>query len=256
MMPYLSREIHLAECPSTNTYVRQLLDAGEELADLTLVYTDSQTAGRGQASNRWESAAGRNVAFSLLCRPESVPPARQFAISETIALAVVLGVTSCVRAGGAALPAPLEVKWPNDIYCGGRKLCGTLIECDLRGGRIARCIIGTGINVNQTEFLSDAPNPVSLKQLCGRDFSPETVLRSVCEAFCSLYGPLCGGGAEAIHAAYLSCLYRREGWHRYADRTGEFDARIEGVEPTGRLCLSLADGSRRDYEYKEVKFVL
>lgn len=248
--------IHLAECPSTNTHARQLLDAGEELPDLTLIYTDSQTAGRGQATNRWESEAGQNVAFSLVCHPAAVPPARQFVLSEAIALAVARGVGESVARQGGALPRPLEVKWPNDIYCGDRKLCGTLIECDLRGGRIANCIIGTGINVNQRVFRSDAPNPVSLWQLCGHGFSTEAVLGSVCEEFARLYGLIAQGGADDVHTAYLQLLYRREGFHHFADRAGEFSARIETVEPTGRLVLRLADGTRRDYEYKEVRYLL
>ena len=239
----VTRRIHLSSVDSTNNYVRRLLDAGEELPDLTLVDADEQTAGRGQRNNVWESEAGRNVQFSLVCHPSFLVAYEQFLLSEVIALAVAETV------GG-------EVKWPNDIYVGDRKISGTLIECDLGGQSIKTCIIGTGINVNQTVFRSDAPNPVSLCQLTHREYDREEILQAVVVRFASLYQLLQEGGADTLHHMYLQCLYRREGWHLYEDSKGHFEAEISNVEPTGHLLLRRRDGQVSRYEFKEVKFVI
>lgn len=239
----VARRLHLPKVDSTNSHVRRLLSEGEPLPELTLVDADEQTAGRGQRGNTWESEAGLNVQFSLVCHPSFLPASRQFVLSEAIALAVAETV------GG-------EVKWPNDIYVGDRKISGTLIECDLCGHTIETCIIGTGINVNQTEFRSNAPNPVSLSQLTGRQYDREQILMQVVERFGGLYAMLQQGDAELVHRLYHQRLYRREGLHRYADAGGEFLAEIADIEPTGHLLLRTDQGDLRRYEFKEVKFQL
>lgn len=61
----------------------------------------------------------------------------------------------------------VTVKWPNDVYYRDKKICGMLIEHSLQGARIKNTITGIGINVNQTTFVSNAPNPVSLAQITG-----------------------------------------------------------------------------------------
>lgn len=237
------RRIHLSSVDSTNSYMRRLLTQGEVLPELTLVDADEQTAGRGQTGNTWESEAGRNVQFSLVCHPHFLVASQQFALSEAIALAVAETV------GG-------EVKWPNDIYVGDCKISGTLIECDLSGSRIETCIIGTGINVNQTEFRSDAPNPVSLAQLTDREYDRDEILQAVVERFVALYELLREGGAETLHRMYRQQLYRREGWHLYEDSDGRFEAELCDVEPTGHLLLRRRDGLVNRYAFKEVKFLL
>ena len=148
----------LEQVDSTNSYVS--VHAGE-LDDMTMVIADTQTAGRGQRGNSWESEPGRNLTFTLLHRPEGIAPREQFAISEATALAIAdfLEETG-IRA---------KVKWPNDIYADDGKIAGILIELSLTGSAITDSRIGVGLNVNQREFRSDAPNPVSMANLLGAD---------------------------------------------------------------------------------------
>lgn len=263
----ISKIVHLEETPSTNSYARRMLEEGADVPEVTLVYADAQTAGRGQVGNSWECAAGENVAFSLICHPRFVRPAEQFVLSEAIALAVAESCRAALKESGieteereietakcGLADRDVTVKWPNDIYYGDRKLSGTLIECFLQGSELAHCVIGTGVNVNQTVFVSDAPNPVSLKQICGHDLDREALLRDICTRFVALYDRISKGEASAIHAEYLRHLYRCEGIHEYEDAEGRFRAHIAGVEPTGRLLLQRTDGTERRYEFKEVKF--
>ena len=244
MAERIRKRIHLSEVDSTNVEVRRRLEAGEPLPELTLVDADNQTQGRGQRGNSWESEAGQNLSFSLVCHPQWVKASEQFVLSQAIALAVAENVDGST------------VKWPNDIYIGDRKVSGTLIECDLRGSQIETCIIGTGVNVNQTEFRSDAPNPVSMAQVAGHTFDRETLLQAIVQRFVQYYEKIRNGQVDEVRQVYRQRLYRRTGFHRYADAQGEFLAEIADVERTGHLILRKEDGTLHRYEFKEVRFLI
>lgn len=204
----------------------------------------SQSAGRGQRGNSWEAEPGANITLSLMIRPDGLRAAGQFALSE----AVALGITDLLDGitGGAC------VKWPNDIYVGDRKICGILIENSLSGLTVARSVAGIGLNVNQTEFHSDAPNPVSLAQLTGRTFDIEALARDMIGKILRRTATL-----GTHHAAYLARLWRREGFHPYATPDGSrFDARISDVEPDGHLLLTGTDGQTRRFAFKEVAAII
>ena len=243
------KRIHRIEVSSTNTYLKELLTAGVELPELTLVDADFQTGGRGQQGNSWESEREKNLLFSLLCHPTFLPATNQFVLSQAIAVAVQRTLSEYTDG--------ITIKWPNDIYWNDQKICGTLIECNLMGNCIKDCIIGTGINVNQTEFKSDAPNPVSLAQITGLTFNRQTILDSVVQQFKELYEELKESGDEELKADYMQHLYRREGFYPFQEPNGEaFEAEIVDVEPMGHLVLRRRDGSLSKYEFKEIKYIL
>lgn len=252
--------IYIERTESTNDYLREQLNTpgAPPLPDLTLVYTAEQTKGRGQRGNGWESAYGKNALFSLLCHPgDAVRASQQFRISQCIALAVQEVLTGTLS---DALfdddEMPVRIKWPNDIYVNDSKICGILIECDLMGRSISNCIIGVGININQDAFVSDAPNPISLRQIIGKDQDITGIMYEVAMQFGKYYEMVLRGDADIVVSRYMNALYRRDGYHAYEDATGMFSAMIADVEPTGHLVLHLEDGSRRRYEFKEVKYVL
>ena len=154
--------IHLAETDSTNRHLQRLLQADAALADETVAIADFQTSGRGQIGNVWESEAGQNLTFSLLYKPQHLPANQPFRIAQIAALSVKKTLDKYVSG--------ITVKWPNDIYRRNLKICGMLIENTLSGGFITHSIIGIGLNINQTVFRSDAPNPVSLSQITGEKY--------------------------------------------------------------------------------------
>ena len=247
--------INLPTVDSTNLFVRSMLEEERTgmveseavLPGFTLVVADDQTRGRGQLGNSWETERGKNLTFSLLCHPDFLLASEQFLLSQCMAVAIREVLSQYVEG--------VEVKWPNDIYVGERKISGTLIECDLQGKCIANCIIGVGININQTEFRSDAPNPTSLRLLTGEEHDREAILTAIVHAFQQGYEALQRGGAEQVRQQYRAHLYRREGFHRYSDVRGEFLAEIADVEPTGHLRLRFENGSVVRYELKEVRFM-
>lgn len=242
------RWIRLAEVDSTNLWLQRHEDAGEDLC----VVADCQTAGRGQASNRWESEAGKNLTFSLLTHPVGITAAGQYVLSMAIAVAVREAVASVSSVGEA-----FTIKWPNDIYWKDCKMGGILIACSLQGQHIKNCITGVGLNICQQRFLSDAPNPVSLCQTgCGLAVAVDLLSSGrLLEDILRRYAR-CLEHPEETRAAYLQHLYRRKGMHLYKDIHGLFVAETVDVEENGTLLLRDQSGRMRRYAFKEVQFVL
>ena len=131
-----------------------------------------------------------------------------------------------------------------------------LIENDLHGKQVHRSVIGVGVNINQTEFISDAPNPVSLAQILGHEADRNQVLDYIMQRFIYYYGLMEKKRYGELHQLYMQHLYRRNAQHTYADATGTFQAQIIDVEPTGHLVLEDENGRLRRYDFKEVRFIL
>ncbi len=233
--------IHLQETDSTNRYIKDLPPSDD---DMIVVTAKSQTAGRGQGSNTWESEAGKNLLFSMLVHPHFVDLDRQFVLSMVGALALKDTLDAYTDA--------ISIKWPNDVYWRDRKISGTLIETRLAGQMLKDVLFGIGVNINQEVFLSDAPNPVSLSQITGREMDIDEVLEKFLQTFDKYYGMLEEGQEEIIIKAYHDGLYRKDGLHTYRDKDGEFKAVIVEVKPDGHLILRDDMARERCYAFKEV----
>ncbi len=245
--------IGLEETDSTNRYLSDLCDnAPTAPIEYTTVTARFQTSGKGQRGNSWESEAGQNLLFSTVLYPRFVEARHQFVLSQIVSLAVKEELDTYTEG--------ISIKWPNDIYWHEKKICGMLIENVLEGNRIGRCIPGIGINLNQTVFRSPAPNPVSLKQITGRDYDAPTVLDGFLRRLYTYYEALRrdtdGRFAASIARRYADALFRREGLHPYEDADGRFLARLADVEPDGRFVLQDEAGRLRRYLFKEVQYIL
>ena len=234
--------IQLAETDSTNRYLRDFHDDAE--ADMVVVTTDFQTAGRGQGVHTWESERAKNLLFSVLIRPVNVAVADQFILSEVCALALKNALDTYTDG--------ITLKWPNDIYWQNKKISGTLIETSVSSEGIKRCVFGVGVNVNQRVFHSDAPNPVSLCQIVGHEVDREELLHSIIGHLQDHLKRLYRGEQESFRRAYHEALYRRQGFHPYRDAEGDFMAEIIGVMPDGHLHLRDDKGHERYYAFGEV----
>ena len=228
--------MHIDETDSTNRWLRE--QGGEENV---VVWADYQTAGRGCGTNHWESERGKNLTFSMLLHPHDVPAQKQFHISMAISLALCKALGQHI--------GDLSIKWPNDIYWRDGKIGGILIEVTLLGNKVKDCIIGIGLNINQRVFRSDAPNPVSMWQICEQETDCEQLLQEILQAFQEY---MCKSNKDE----YQSMLYRRKGFHPYADKDGAFMAEIIDVEDDGHLLLRDDNGQLRRYAFKEVTFVI
>lgn len=241
---------------STNT---RLVALHSELPDRTVYASRFQTAGRGQQGNRWESRAGENLMFSILLKPDFLPASDQFILSQIVAL----GLLDYLQSRGLTA----TIKWPNDIYAGDRKICGTLIETGLADKRVSWAVAGIGLNVNQQAFDPSLPNPTSMTLETGRNFQIEdelpVLVQCILDRYDKLDSPYARNGFDAL---YLEHLYRRGEWHFFEElqpneipaehRSGlRIEARILGIDPEARLLLEHRDGTLRSYGFKEIKYV-
>ena len=246
-----AKYILVRETASTNTYVSGVKNI---LPDGTVVYTQNQTAGRGQRGNSWESEPGKNLTLSMLLKGMSLPAKEQFYISEAVSLAIV-DVLNRYAEG-------FSIKWPNDIYYYDSKICGILIENTLLGSTISHSIAGVGLNVNQEKFVSDAPNPISLFNILGSETDCETILREIGDTIYSkaqiLYGDIDRSKLEKMHQQYLENLYRKDDeFYKFKLPDGTVtEARILDVAPDGMMSVEYRSGEVKGYYFKEIAFVI
>lgn len=231
--------IKLTDTASTNDYLLEL-NTDRDIC----VVADYQSAGKGMGTNAWESEPGKNLLFSILIHPTWLPVRQQYLLSMAEAVAIV-----------EVLGEGYEIKWPNDIYYGDRKLSGTRIDVNLYGGQLRDVIIGTGINVNQEVFVSDAPNPVSLKNITGREHDRDTLLRTILYHFTYYYNMVRETPDKIVHL-YHEHLYHRTGLHTFTDKDGTFKAEIVRVAENGIITLRRTDNTLSHYEFKQLRFCL
>ena len=235
------------ELDSTNVYLRELKQE-ETLPEFTYVTADFQRAGKGQRGNTWESEAHSNLMFSVLLRPESLPMKQHFILSELVSIALLKTLSQ--------YSSHFSIKWPNDMYWKDYKVAGILIENDIEGTSIKESVIGIGLNVNQKEFMSDAPNPISLFQILHKEIDRSDLLQEFHQNLCTEYEKLESGRLEEIASEYQSSLYRLDDYYTYCDKDGEFEAQIHRVSDDGTLYLVDEAGKLRHYLFKEVKYIL
>lgn len=239
--------IHLPETDSTSNYLAQA-SSERDVKEFTVVLTDFQTQGKGQRGNSWESERSKNLLFSTLIYPHFLEIRQQFLLSQVIALGIKEELDT--------FSEDFSIKWPNDIYWQERKISGTLIENDLLGNKIDKSIAGIGININQKEFYSSAPNPASLLQITGEEHDIYRILNGVMQRIIFYYEGLKQGHTQEIEERYHQALFRREGLHLYEDNAGRFLARIVKVKPVGTLVLKDEEGKQREYAFKEVRYII
>ncbi len=231
---------------STNDKLNELLKE-TDLQEFSIVFTPSQTAGRGQAGNMWESEKGKNLTISILLKPIFLEPQNQFYISKIISLAIVDTLKE--------LNIHSSIKWPNDIYVGNQKIAGILIENRIMGSSVSDSVAGIGLNVNQSKFLSDAKNPVSVYNILNEKQDIDEMLDSLINNLYKWYDVLMNGELKQIDKTYFNQLYRNTGFYKFKDSSGVFSAKISDIESTGILVLRDVDGKKRKYVFKEVEFM-
>ena len=238
--------IHIETVTSTNSYLKELAHK-QMLEEGTIIVAGNQTEGRGQKGNSWESEAGKNINCSIILYPSFLPIHRCFILSEVISLGVKETLDTYIE--------DITIKWPNDVNYKEKKIAGILIENELIGEKLSISVAGIGININQEQFLSDAHNPVSLKQITGREWDLDALLKELIQNILYRYEQLKGGEIETITKMYHSALYRKTGFHRYEDEKGIFNAQIDRVSDDGFLHFTTDEDEERSYTFKNVRFI-
>jgi BirA family biotin operon repressor/biotin-[acetyl-CoA-carboxylase] ligase len=242
-----SRFIFCKDIESTNTYATGLLQS-ESVTEGTIIYTNYQSAGRGQKGNRWESEDGKNLLFSTVLYPRIIRPKDQFIISIFISLGICdflkMLITDC------------KIKWPNDIYAGDDKIAGILIENSIISDAIINSVAGIGLNLNQEEFPEELPNPVSLKILTRKEYDPDYCLKQLAGCLDLRYKQVISGSWDELRNQYISSLYQLNTWRRFRSEKGILEGRIVSVTESGCLRIEEKAGNTREFLFKEIDFCI
>lgn len=241
-----SKIIFITELTSTNTYAIGL--AGKEgTGEGTVIRAAYQTAGKGQPGNRWESEAGKNLLFSIILYPKSISPDEQFIISMALSLGMHDFLSDIFK--------ECTIKWPNDMYIGNDKIAGMLIESSIMGDKIGFMIAGIGLNMNQEKFTGNAPNPVSMKILSGKNYNDDECLHDLLKCLDSRYNTVINKPHKSLTDEYVAKLYRYNQWSSFVDKNGIFLGRITSVSPSGRIRIQKESGLSSNYYFKEIEFI-
>ncbi|UCH64998.1 MAG: biotin--[acetyl-CoA-carboxylase] ligase, partial [Ignavibacterium sp.] len=163
--------IYAQEVSSTNT---ELLNNKKNYhSNGTVIFTESQTMGKGRMKREWHSVKNMNLTFSVLVTDPKYLRKQVNLLNYAASLAVALSIENLFQ-------LHTELKWPNDVLIDGKKIAGILIESTSVGSKIDRLVVGIGINVNQSSFQGKFMlEPTSIKNELGHSVERERVLAEV-----------------------------------------------------------------------------
>jgi len=216
----------------TSTMEMAKQEAQQGAVEGTVVITDEQTAGRGRIKRVWLSPKG-NIALSVILYPS-------VAYLPSLIMLASLAVVHSIE---AVTGLKSQLKWPNDVLINGKKVCGVLIESNVRGDIVDYAIIGIGVNVNLRlyDFPEIQPTATSLSDELGGDVSRLNVIRCLLVEIERLYLTLLAGGS--IYQEWRDSLVTLG--RRVQVKSGEtiYEGIAESVARDGSLLLHHSDGS-------------
>ncbi|MEL6656382.1 MAG: biotin--[acetyl-CoA-carboxylase] ligase [Bacteroidota bacterium] len=239
---------HFEVLPSTNAYATELL-AKTAPNEGTVISAAYQEAGRGQIGSSWTASAGENLLLSVILYPRWLVAQQQFLLSRAVALAVADTITHYVD--GQA-----QVKWPNDVYFGDKKLAGILIQNSLSGKYLQWSVVGIGLNVNEAAFPVDLPKAGSLFLSAGQQFDLAEVQQTLFKRLEQRYLQV-KNKPSITRAEYLQHLYRYQEWHHFqmVENGQTFLGQIIGVQENGKLAIQKQGAGVQYFDLKEVAFM-
>ena len=209
--------------PSTNTYACEHFDT---LKDGQIVLAKTQTAGRGRKERVWLSYDG-GLYFSLVVKLQN------FKIDFLGSLTQAMALSVCKTLQGIGAKAVL--KWPNDILCEGKKICGILSQAVFKGNKLSGVVIGVGVNIAQEKI--DSPKPaISLKML-GIKAKKEDVLKNIYQRFEKYYPLVCANGFSAIREEFLNNFPFINKEIKIVKDTQEILGICHGLDDRGQLLI-------------------
>ena len=239
--------IYIEKCESTNAKLASLRNS-ETVTKELLIYTDYQTAGKGQGDNFWESKKGKNLICSYNLVNLGLKAHNQFYISVIVALSIVDLLSEFLPSDD------IQIKWPNDVYVGQKKIAGILIENVLIGDEIKESYIGIGLNVNQEKFESSAPNPISIIHFIEKESDIKKLLSAYLLKFDYYLNMLNNGELERLKSMYLDKLYRINVLCKYQINNEIIDGVIKGIDEFGFLSLMI-NGELKSFDIKQVIYL-
>lgn len=220
---------------STNDYAFRLAEDGAP--EGSVVIAEKQTAGRGRFGRTWYSPPGIGIWCSVVFRPTLFPWE-----APRMTMIAALAVARCIR---KMTDLPVVLKWPNDIFINGRKVCGILTELSAEVESISFVIVGIGLNVNQSEeaFPSNLRGTAtSLYIECGHTIPRIELCQSLLFELEVVYRRMLETGFSELlpEIKSISCVLQREVSVKVRNRT--YKGKALDIDEQGGLALELPNG--------------
>ena len=228
---------HFYKIGSTNTAAMAAAAAGADEGSVFLA--EEQTAGRGRAAHTWHSPASSGIYCSVILRPQ-LPPSDVLVLS----LAAGLAVHAAIQQIDARVQ--VDLKWPNDVLIGEKKVCGILTEMNAEATRVRYIVVGIGINVNHASFPKEiGDQATSLRLATGSEWSRVELLVALLKSLDREYRDLLGQ-SEARHAI-LQRFAENSSWVRgkkvrIEENDSSFEGKTEGFDDRGFLQVRTQHG--------------
>lgn len=235
--------ISLSVVDSTNNYIAKL-QLSDEIDHGTVILAENQSEGRGQRGTEWQSEPGKNLIFSFLLNEVNLSVMEQFRLNQLTSLALVRAL------GKKGVDA--QIKWPNDIFVGDKKISGMLIENSISGTGLKDSIIGIGLNVNQEEF--EGFKATSVKNETGGDHNIHEMLFSFIYEFNELFDLL--DEPEKLSRLYNDALIGMKSPVKFSYAGNEYEGKIHRIDEIGRVELIAGEEVHGPFSLKEVKFLI
>ena len=230
----------LASTGSTNDVAAQLAELGA--GEGTTVVAETQTAGRGRHGRTWFSPPGAGLYVSVVLRP-----AGELANENPAALLTLASGVAVAEALRAVTGLPAEIKWPNDVLVGRRKLAGILAEASALGGVLQHVVLGIGVNLQTANGPPElASRMTSLEAETGRPPDAALVLAEILAAVAERYAVLRGGRFVAILTAWRALAPALPAAPvEWDSPRGVVRGRAEGIDERGALLVKVGDRVER-----------
>jgi BirA family biotin operon repressor/biotin-[acetyl-CoA-carboxylase] ligase len=218
---------------STNDVAARLAEAGA--SEGTTVVAETQTAGRGRHGRVWLSPPGAGLYVSVIVRPGVALSAGDHP-GALITLASGVAIAEAVR---AVTGLPAEIKWPNDVLIGRRKLAGILTESAVQSGIPQFVIIGFGVNLRPAAFPPElALRKTSIEEETTRPADRALLLAEILAAMSERYADLQAGRFDAILSAWRRLAIALRGAHvEWDSPAGIVRGRAEDIDRHGALLV-------------------
>jgi len=226
--------IKLDAIDSTNDWLKEKFLQGNCIEG-DLVWVNDQTNGRGQRDNRWISAPGKNLTFSLFKVFGKLLIRDQFLINCSVTLAILMALKEI------NIP-DLSLKWPNDILSGNKKIGGVLIENFVRGERFSGTIVGVGLNVNQDNF-DLFPKASSILMLTQKEQHLDELLKRILEKFNDFFEQCKSENKIELINQYQANLYMNDQWVVFENSDSTLKGKIKGVNSKGKIKIEKENGT-------------
>ncbi len=235
--------IHLSAIDSTNNYAANLLKK-TNVVNGTTILTKRQDFGRGQRGNSWQTAPSKNLIQSTIVFP-LIPASKAFYLNIATSLAVEKTLSD--------LQIAAKIKWPNDIFIRGKKICGILIETQIHGNQISKAILGIGLNVNQSEFKGGVEATSVVLEL-ENEITIEDIQLQLFGYLDFYFDHLMNQNYALLLRLYYDKLYKMNELSSFKKLNNVFQGVIKGIDSSGKLIIKTASGEEL-FDLGEVKFI-